>query len=72
MKKSKELAEALIEMLEENLKMHVKIGKVCTLLEEFDYKKNSKEDIMEFISYIIYYLENEIDDNENTEDEDDE
>ena len=35
MKKTKELAEALIEMLEENMKMHVKIGKVCTLLEEY-------------------------------------
>lgn len=69
MKKSKELAEALIEMLEKNMKMHVKIGKVCALLEEFDYKKNSNEDIMEFISYIIYYLENEIDDNEGEENE---
>lgn len=62
MRKSKELAEALIEMLEENMKLQVKINKVCNLLEEFDYKKNNKEDIMEFISYIIYYLENEIDD----------
>lgn len=69
MKKSKELAEALIEMLEENMKMHVKIGKVCTLLEEFDYKKNSKEDIMEFINYIICYLEYDGNSDEDDEDE---
>ena len=56
MKKSKELAEALLEMLEENMKLQVRINKVCKLLKEFDYDKNNKEALKYFISEIIDYL----------------
>ena len=56
MKKSKELAEALLEMLEENMKLQVRIDRVCDLLKEFDYDKNNKESLKYFISEIIDYL----------------
>ena len=56
MKKSIELAGALLEVLEENMKLQIRINRVCDLLKEFDYDKNNKEALKYFISEIIDYL----------------
>ena len=51
-----ELEEINEEQLTEIFKLNFRINKVCNLLEEFEYTKNSQEDLLEFINFIICYL----------------
>lgn len=51
-----ELEDLNEDYLTENFLLNVKINKVRELLEEFDYKRNTQDDLLEFISYIILYL----------------
>ena len=54
-----ELEEINEEQLTEIFKLNFKIKKIKELLEEFDYKRNSQEDLLDFISFIIYKLGDE-------------
>lgn len=51
-----ELEEINEKQLTEIFMLNLKIKQIKELLEEFDYKRNSQEDLLEFISYIVFQL----------------